>query len=100
MNQMLKDLLPLLTTIGALAAIVHHFVVIVGKNHEFQRKQMYLLSLELSSTRKEISTLAVSIRQIREKRRTYAGKTAGNRHSRRHYTDRHRRQLGRCSQIH
>lgn len=35
MNQMLKDLLPLLTTIGALAAIVHHFVVIVGKNHEF-----------------------------------------------------------------
>ncbi len=32
MNQMLKDLLPLLTTIGALAAIVHHFVVIVGKN--------------------------------------------------------------------
>lgn len=66
MNQMLKDLLPLLTTIGALAAIVHHFVVIVGKNHEFQRKQMYLLSLELSSTRKEISTLAASIRQIRE----------------------------------
>lgn len=38
MNQMLKDLLPLLTTIGALAAIVHHFVVIVGKSHEFQRK--------------------------------------------------------------
>ena len=66
MNQMLKDLLPLLTTIGALAAIVRHFVVIVGKNHEFQRKQMYLLSLELSSTRKEISTLAASIRQIRE----------------------------------
>ena len=59
MNQMLKDLLPLLTTIGALAAIVHHFVVIVGKSHEFQRKQMYLLSLE-------ISTLAASIRQIRE----------------------------------
>ena len=66
MNQMLKDLLPLLTTIGALAAIVRHFVVIVGKRHEFQRKQMYLLSLELSSTRKEISTLAASIRQIRE----------------------------------
>lgn len=66
MNQTLKDLLPLLTTIGALAAIVHHFVVIVGKSHEFQRKQMYLLSLELSSTRKEISTLAASIRQIRE----------------------------------
>ncbi len=66
MNQMLKDLLPLLTTIGALAAIVYHFVVIVGKSHEFQRKQMYLLSLELSSTRKEISTLAASIRQIRE----------------------------------
>lgn len=66
MNQMLKDLLPLLTTIGALAAIVRHFVVIVGKSHEFQRKQMYLLSLELSSTRKEISTLAASIRQIRE----------------------------------
>ena len=66
MNQMLKDLLPLLTTIGALAAIVRHFVVIVGKSHEFQRKQMYLLSLELSSTRKEISTLAASIRRIRE----------------------------------
>lgn len=66
MNQMLKDLLPLLTTIGALAAIVRHFVVIVGKSHEFQRKQMYLLSLELSNTRKEISTLAASIRQIRE----------------------------------
>lgn len=66
MNQTLKDLLPLLTTIGALAAIVRHFVVIVGKSHEFQRKQMYLLSLELSSTRKEISTLAASIRQIRE----------------------------------
>ena len=66
MNQMLKDLLPLLTTIGALAAIVRHFVVIVGKSHESQRKQMYLLSLELSSTRKEISTLAASIRQIRE----------------------------------
>lgn len=66
MNQMLKDLLPLLTTIGALATIVRHFVVIVGKSHEFQRKQMYLLSLELSSTRKEISTLAASIRQIRE----------------------------------
>lgn len=66
MNQMLKDLLPLLTTIGALAAIVRHFVVIVGKSHEFQRKQMYLLSLELSSTRKEISTLAAPIRQIRE----------------------------------
>ena len=66
MNQMLKDLLPLLTTIGALAAIVHHFVVIVGKNHEYQSKQMYMLSLELSSTRKEISTLAASIRQIRE----------------------------------
>ena len=66
MNQMLKDLLPLLTTIGALAAIVRHFGVIVGKSHEFQRKQMYLLSLELSSTRKEISTLAASIRQIRE----------------------------------
>ena len=66
MNQTLKDLLPLLTTIGALAAIVRHFVVIVWKSHEFQRKQMYLLSLELSSTRKEISTLAASIRQIRE----------------------------------
>ena len=66
MNQTLKDLLPLLTTIGALAAMVRHFVVIVGKSHEFQRKQMYLLSLELSSTRKEISTLAASIRQIRE----------------------------------
>ena len=66
MNQTLKDLLPLLTTIGALAAIVRHFVVIVGKSHEFQRKQMYLLSLELSSTRKEISTLAASIRKIRE----------------------------------
>lgn len=66
MNQMLKDLLPLLTTIGALAAIVRHFVVIVGKSHEFQRKQMYLPSLELSSTRKEISNLAASIRQIRE----------------------------------
>lgn len=66
MNQTLKDLLPLLTTIGALAAIVRHFVVIVGKSHELQRKQMYLLSLELSSTRKEISTLAASIRQIRE----------------------------------
>lgn len=63
--QTLKDLLPLLTTIGALAAIVRHFVVITGKNHEFQSQQLYILSLELASTRKEIAMLAKAIREIR-----------------------------------
>ena len=66
MSSLLREFLPFLTVIAALAAIVRQFIAITEKSYEFHKKQLAWLAKELSDTGEEMVHLRKSIEKLQQ----------------------------------